>query len=104
MVAMFVVVALTAILVIGVGSALADPPDPVDGGPYFLCPAVGAGVENHRGPSALDGSDAYTFIPGHNQAGAHVNPNGTNQNGLPSPTNVPGQGNSNWGPIWNAVI
>lgn len=103
---LFVVVALAALLMVGVAPAFAAAPAPVNSGDYFLCPAVGAGVLNspQLGAGPLPAPGYYTFIPGNNQAGAHVNPNGTNQNGLPSTTNVPGNGNSNWSPIWNATI
>jgi hypothetical protein len=92
--------ALAALLLLGTGSALAAAPDVVGGGEGpFLCPSVGAGyVNNHPDAGQLpDGS--YTFLPGHNQAGAHVNENGTNT--LPaSESPGPGDGNSDWSPIW----
>ena len=112
MVTMFVMVALVAILMVGVGSALADPPakDPFGGPPAdeapFLCPAVGAGVLNAPfmtilGPIA---GGQYSFLPGNNQAGAHANSHALNEvgpgqvgsNGLAGP----GKGNSAWSPIW----
>ena len=107
MVAMFVVVALAAVLMVGVATAFAGAPDVVGGDSstgYFLCPATGAGVLNspQLGAGPLPSPDDYTFLPGHNQAGLHVNVNGTNGNGLPSPTNDPGDGNTYWSPIWNA--
>lgn len=79
--------------------ALAGAPDVVDGsdGGAFLCPAVG-------GPNAggtLPGGQ-NTFLPRHNQAGAHANVNGHNTLG-PGESPGPGDGNSDWSPIWPAA-
>ena len=110
MITLFVAVALAAVLVVGVTSALAAAPDVVGSGDadpnYFLCPSVGQGVANHLGLDPDDPplpGDRFTFLPGHNQAGLHVNENGTNGNGGPG-TPAPGNGNSNWSPIWNGEI
>ena len=99
--------AIAGAAAIGLAStALAGPPPVVDGsgGTPFLCPAVGGPQGNHFG-SALPGGQG-TFLPGHNQAGAHVNSNGTNTEGpgqSPGPGNVvDGKGNSDWSPIWPA--
>lgn len=112
MIGMFVVVALAAMLVVGVATAFAGAPDVVGGDSptgYFLCPAVGG--PNAGGP--LPGGQ-NTFLPGHNQAGLHVNVNGTNGDGAPGASPGPGNvvddgtgkftGNSNWSPIWNANL
>jgi hypothetical protein len=102
LIAMFIAVALVALLLVTVTSAFAAAP-PVVGGDsptgYFLCPAVGG--PNAGGP--LPGGQ-NTFLPGHNQAGLHVNVNGTNGDGAPGDSPGPGNGNSNWSPIWNANI
>lgn len=108
MVALFVAVALTAVLMVGVATAFAGAPDVVGGGNtetgFFLCPATGAGVLNSPQLEAgqLPAEGFYTFLPGHNQSGNNVNVNGTNGEGLPSPTNYPGDANTFWSPIWNA--
>ena len=93
------------------GSALASgPPDvvgPADGA--FLCPAVGDGVANadaHNGDNGVSvigpiGSGDYSFLPGHNQAGANANPGAQNADG-PGTSPGPGGGNSDWSPIWPA--
>jgi len=101
MMAMFVAVALVAVLTIGVTAAFAGAPPVVDGsdGTAFLCPAVG-------GPNAGGGlpGGQNTFLPGHNQAGAHANENAWNTLGpgdSPGPGNViDGTGNTDWSPIW----
>jgi hypothetical protein len=98
-----IVVALTAVaalLLLGTGTAFAAAPDVVGpGNGPFLCPSVGQGyVNNHPDAGQLpDGS--YTFLPGHNQAGANANGNALNT--LPaSESPGPGNGNSDWSPIW----
>lgn len=111
MVALFVVVALTAVLMVGVASAFAEHPPVVDSSlsDYFLCPAT-------EGPNADPGQlpgGQNTFLPGYNQAGLHVNVNGTNGDGGPGDSPGPGNvvddgtgkliGNSNWSPIWNVA-
>jgi hypothetical protein len=92
-------------------SALAAPPDgpvgPADGA--FLCPAVGHGVEiadannGDNGVSVIGpiASGDQSFLPGNNQAGAHANPNAHNTEG-PGTSPGPGDGNSDWSPIWPA--
>ena len=91
-------------------SALAAPPEVV--GPEngsFLCPAVGDGVANadaHNGDNGvtsftLPGSGDQSFLPGHNQAGAKSNPTAHNTQG-PGESPGPGNGNSDWSPIWPA--
>jgi hypothetical protein len=105
MVGVFAAVVLAAILLIGVTTAFAGAPTVVGGDSptgYFLCPSVGAGVENspHLSTGTLP-SGGDTFLPGHNQAGLNVNVNGTNGDGGPADSPGPGNGNSNWSPIWN---
>lgn len=91
-------------------SALAAPPDVV--GPEngsFLCPAVGHGVTNadarngDNGVSTIGpiGSGDQSFLPGNNQAGAKSNPTAHNAEG-PVTSPGPGDGNSDWSPIWPA--
>jgi hypothetical protein len=91
-------------------SALAAPPDVV--GPEngsFLCPAVGHGVTNadarngDNGVSTIGpiGSGDQSFLPGNNQAGAKSNPAAHNTEG-PVTSPGPGDGNSDWSPIWPA--
>jgi hypothetical protein len=92
-------------------SALAAPPDVV--GPEngsFLCPVVGDGVTNadvHNGDNGvatigpIPGSGDQSFLPGHNQAGATSNPTAHNTQG-PGTSPGPGDGNSDWSPIWPA--
>ena len=72
-----------------------------DGTTPFLCPAVGSGVLNSPlGAGALPNTDGkYTFLPGHNQAGDHANPDSFNTLS-PGQTPGPGNGNSDWSPIW----
>jgi hypothetical protein len=100
-----VLVAVTlAMILTTAGSALAAAPPVVghgDGTTPFLCPAVGAGVLHHMPDAgALPNTDGkYTFLPGHNQAGAHANPNSFNTLS-PGQTPGPGNGNSDWSPIW----
>jgi hypothetical protein len=72
----------------------------------FLCPVMGEGALSAPG---LDGSHKNTvgtlpsgdatIRPGNNQAGTHANENALNENGGPSPTNVPGA--DGFTPIWN---
>ncbi len=66
----------------------------------FLCPAVGnetAATANGNFGALTDGK--YTFLPGSNQAGANANINALNTQN-PTPGNVPGDGHSDWSPIW----
>lgn len=103
MIGVLAAVAMTAVLTTGAGTAFAVAPPVVGGedGTAFLCPAVGAGVLNHR-PDAgvLPNTDGkYTFLPGHNQSGAHANPHAFNTLS-PGETPGPGDGNSDWSPIW----
>ena len=111
-------VLVVAVLVVGgmvatQAAALADAPDVV--GPQidtpWLCPAVGDGVanaaanNNDNGVSLINdgnriGTGDYSFLPGHNQAGAQVNPNGVNPQGPGAGSLGPGGGNSDWSPIW----
>lgn len=92
--------ALAALMVLGTGTALAAAPDVVGGGNGpFLCPSVGAGILNHTPDAGQLPSGGYTFLPGHNQAGAVVNENALNT--LPAGESPgPGDGNSDWSPIW----
>jgi hypothetical protein len=80
------------------GIASAAQPDGPATGPsgQFLCPAVGQGVPHATGTLA---SGQQTFLPGNNQAGAHVNANALNI-ANPGTTAGPGNGNSNWSPLW----
>ena len=100
------VLTILSLIVVGlVGTtsiALADAP-PVVGhdspGYGFLCPAVGDGVLNAPFDTGTLYSGDQTFLPGHNQSGAYVNPNATNTlGGDASPG--PGDGNSDWSPMW----
>ncbi len=87
------------------GTALAADP--------FLCPVVGDGVANAdanngdngvaliNGGAPLPGSDAFSFVPGNNQAGTNSNPLAHNTLG-PGASPGPGDGNSDWSPIWPA--
>lgn len=90
-----------ALLVFSATPALAAAPSVVDGseGTAFLCPDVGAGVLNHRPDAGQLASGGYTFLPGHNQAGANANMNAFNTLG-PGASPGPGDGNSDWSPIW----
>jgi hypothetical protein len=93
---------LAAFMVFGAGAALAGAPDVV--GPEsdtdaFLCPAVGDGVLNHRPDAGELYSGDRTFLPGHNQSGAHANSNALNTMG-PGDSPGPGNGNKDWSPIW----
>jgi hypothetical protein len=80
------------------GIASASQPDgPATGASgQFLCPAVGQGVPHATGTLA---SGQQTFLPGNNQAGAHVNANALNTDN-PGTTAGPGGGNSDWSPLW----
>ncbi len=94
--------ALAAFMVLGAGAALAGAPDVVGPGgdtDGFLCPAVGKGVLNHRPDAGVLPNGNYTFLPGHNQSGAHANHNALNTMG-PGDSPGPGNGNSDWSPIW----
>ncbi len=103
--------AATAVAVLAMSvSALAAPPDVVGPGDgSFLCPAVGDGVTNadaHNGLNGVSaigpiGSGDQSFLPGHNQAGAKSNPTADNTQG-PGTSPGPGDGNSDWSPIWPA--
>jgi len=85
------------------GAAFASPSDgPAFGdNGEFLCPAVGnstaADANGRFGELPEEGT--YTFLPGNNQAGAHANSKALNTEN-PAPGNVPGNGNSDWSPIW----
>jgi hypothetical protein len=92
------------------GVAFADKPDGPAFGPQgqFLCPIVGDGVDNaddqngdngvsNIGP--LEGSGDASLLPGNNQAGAQVPTNALNTQG-PDDSPGPGDGNSDWSPIW----
>lgn len=104
---MFVVVALAALLMIGVASAFAaapvvvGPPGSDNPNEQFLCPSVGKGVLNHRPDAGQLPNGSYTFLPGNNQSGLHANPNAYNGDGGPGDSPGPGNGNSNWSPIWD---
>jgi hypothetical protein len=65
----------------------------------FLCPAVGKGVLNHNPGAIVLPNDNYSFFPGNNQAGMHANNNARNTLG-PGASPGPGNGNSDWSPIW----
>jgi hypothetical protein len=89
-------------------AAAAQPSGPATGPEgQFLCPAVGAGVITadaaNGSHSEVDtgtiNSGQQTFLPGNNQAGAHVNSNALNTDN-PGTTAGPGNGNSDWSPIW----
>jgi hypothetical protein len=90
-----------ALLAFSASPAFAAAPPVVDGssGTAFLCPDVGAGVLNHRPDAGQLASGGYTFLPGHNQAGANANMNSNNTLG-PGASPGPGDGNSEWSPIW----
>lgn len=90
-----------ALLAFSATPAFAAAPAVVDGsgGTAFLCMDVGAGVLNHRPDAGQLGSGGYTFLPGHNQSGAHANMNAFNAEG-PADSPGPGGGNSEWSPIW----
>jgi opacity protein-like surface antigen len=90
------------------GAALAGPPDgPAFGlNGEFLCPAVGnatAAAHNGQGWLGPIGPDAeaenFTFLPGNNQAGANANSKALNTLN-PGDSPGPGDGNSDWSPIW----
>jgi hypothetical protein len=92
-VATFVVVGMIATQ----GAAFADE-DPIQD--PFLCPAVGnqtAANANGNFGELTDGK--YTFLPGNNQAGVNANHHALNPQN-PAPGNVPGNGHSDWSPIW----
>src|SRR5829696_378433 len=80
------------------GIASAAQPDGPATGPsgQFLCPAVGQGAPHATGTLA---SGQQTFLPGNNQAGAHVDANALNTDN-PGTTAGPGAANSDWSPIW----
>lgn len=74
----------------------------------FLCPIVGDGVVNadsHNGDNGVEnigplpGSGGASFLPGNNQAGANSNTTAHNPEG-PGTSPGPGDGNSDWSPIW----
>jgi len=101
--ALFAAVAIAAMFVVGTGAALADKPDypyGAGGEAPFLCPSVGAGVLHHNPEAGQIAGDRYTFLPGLNQAGAHANENALNPKG-PGDSPAPGDGNSDWSPIWS---
>ncbi len=85
------------------GAAFAGPPDGPAFGPNgeFLCPAVGnanAADHNGQGWGALPNGN-FTFLPGNNQAGANANSKALNTLNPPDSPG-PGNGNSDWSPIW----
>lgn len=100
---------VTAALMAMSASALAANNGPVGPGDAdaFLCPAVGHGVTNadarngDNGVSTIGpiGSGDQSFLPGNNQAGAHANNQAVNPEG-PGTSPGPGNGNSDWSPIW----
>jgi hypothetical protein len=94
---------IVLVVVIATSSiAMANPPEVVghgDGTTPFLCPAVGAGILNHMPDAGEIPNGNYTFLPGHNQAGAYANPNSFNTLS-PGQSPGPGNGNSDWSPIW----
>jgi hypothetical protein len=99
------ILSLVVIGLMGASSiALADAPPPAVGEP-FLCPVVGDGVNhasdvnNDNGVSAINPPVGTSFIPGHNQAGLHVNDHALNTHGPGNPDAGPG-GNSEFSPIW----
>lgn len=96
-------VAIVALLAFSAVPAAAAAPAVVDGsgGTAFLCPAVGAGVLNHRPDAGELPNENYTFLPGHNQAGANASMNSNNTLG-PGESPGPGNGNTDWSPIWPA--
>ena len=101
--AVAVVALVTSGLVAMQGVAQAGAPPVLDGsdGGAFLCPDVGnetAAAHNGKGWGSLPEGD-FTFLPGHNQAGASANPNANNTLG-PGESPGPGAGNSDWSPIW----
>jgi hypothetical protein len=78
----------------------------------FLCPIVGDGVvvaDANNGDNGVEnigplpGSGGASILPagGENQAGANSNPNAHNTEG-PGTSPGPGDGNSDWSPIWPA--
>lgn len=93
--------AVIVVLAFSAVPAAAAAPDVVgpDNGTAFLCPDVGAGVLNHRPDAGQLASGGYTFLPGHNQAGANADANSNNTLG-PGQSPGPGNGNSDWSPIW----
>ena len=96
-----IIAVLTVVLisVIAISStALAKAPDvvgPGDGSTPFLCPAVNAAVPHAH---ALGDSGFYTFLPGHNQAGAHANPHA--YNGVSASESQGPVLDEYWSPIW----
>ena len=78
------------------GAASAEP---------FLCPIVGAGVNNadaHNGDNgvqAISPAAGTSLLPGNNQAGANANPAAYNEFGGPTEGNTPGT--PGFTPIWN---
>ncbi len=68
----------------------------------FLCPAVAnatAALASDQIGGELGDTGNYTFLPGNNQAGAHVPSKALNTEG-PGASPGPGDGNSDWSPIW----
>ncbi len=74
----------------------------------FLCPIVGDGVATASDNGAaitnlgeLPGSGDYSILPagGDNQAGANADESALNPEG-PGTSPGPGDGNSDWSPIW----
>ena len=54
---------------------------------------------SHKNSVGVLPSGDATIRPGNNQAGQNANENALNENGGPSPTNVPGA--DGFTPIWN---
>ena len=92
--------AMLALLAFSVAPAAAAAPTVVDGsdGTAFLCVDAGLGVLNNHGGNVLP-SGGVTFLPGHNQSGAHANANSYNADS-PALSEGPGNGNRDWSPIW----
>ncbi len=91
--------ALLAMLVFTVApAAAAAPPVVGDDGGAFLCVDAGLGVLNNHGGNVLP-SGGVTFLPGHNQAGAHADSNSYNADSA-ADSPGPGNGNTDWSPIW----
>ena len=79
----------------------ADKPEgPVGPPSAFLCPVVGNdNAAAHNGQEWFGVNAGWSFLPGNNQAGAKANPNAHNTEG-PGVSPGPGNGNSDWSPIW----
>jgi hypothetical protein len=101
----FLVGSFVLAMVLATGTIAMAAPDVVDGsgGTAFLCPSVGnetaANANGWFGGPLPQDPDSYTFLPGHNQSGAHANYHGWNAQG-PGDSPGPGKGNTDWSPIW----